>query len=230
MKRTLTALLLCSAVFAFAGANFKLSFAEKKFAPQARSKTIVSKIAIADDNFIPIPGNKFAFVLSDKNAAAKVAPVYSAAVNFPFAAGSAEVTFKVIKREEKSQIRMIHVFAPAQKNDPQALLIYYMYIDNKGNGRTGIQVGNKQFLIQIPAKDFKPDAFNTIKLVWNADSLSAFLNGKSVEERALPPAFAKAAAAPRGWSTIAITPVYKGTGDNWNNRMAIASIDIKDAK
>ena len=72
-----------------------------------------------------------------------------------------------------------------------------------------------------------PDAFNTAKMVWNDKKLSVVMNGKVVGEVPMTADFAELAAKKRGWSSIFIVPVFGGVNENWSNRAAIASIDIK---
>lgn len=226
MKLTAIAFALCVAGVCVAAPHFKLSFPEKKFAPDATSKSMISKAIITDENFIAGPDGKFAFVLTDKNAEAKKVPTYSAVANFPFASGSAEVTFKVLKRKSGNQVRILHVFSPA-KDDAKAILIYYMYIDSAGNAKLGIQVGKKQIAVTVPAKNMTADAFNTVKMTWNDKVFTASLNGKKVGEVPMTPDFAKFTAKKRGWSTLFITPVFNAGNEDWSNRAAVSYIDIK---
>ena len=209
-----------------AGPSFKLTFPQKTFAPEARSKAMVSKAVISDENFIAGPDGKFAFVLTEKNAENKKVPTYSAGSNFPFSAGSAEITFKLIKRKPKTQVRMLHVFSPA-KDDPKAILIYYMYLDVNGNAQIGIQVGKKQVCVAVPEKMMTPDAFNTAKMTWNDKLLSVSMNGKTVGEAAMAAEFTEIVSKKRGWSSIFIVPIFSGSNEDWSNRVAISSIDIK---
>ena len=226
MKLTTLAIVFGIVGSCIAGPSFKLSFPEKKFAPEAKSKAMITKAIISDENFIAGPDGKFAFVLTEKNAENKKVPAYSAAGNFPFTAGSAEVTFKILKRKPGSQLRILHVFSPA-KDDAKSVLIYYMYIDVNGKANFGIQVGKKQVQVVVPAKMMTPDAFNTAKMVWNDKKLSVVMNGKVAGEVPMTADFAEVAAKKRGWSSIFIVPVFGGVNENWSNRAAIASIDIK---
>lgn len=226
MKLSLIVSALCIAGSCIATPHFKLTFPEKKFVPDAKSKTMISKAIITDENFIAGPDGKFAFVITDKNAEAKKVPTYSAVANFPFAAGSAEVTFKVLKRKPGNQVRILHVFSPAQ-SDAAALLIYYMYIDPAGNAQLGIQVGKKQIAVTVPAKNMTADAFNTAHMTWNDKVFTASMNGQKVGEVPMTPDFAEFVAKKRGWSTLFITPVFNSSNEDWSNRAAVSFIDIK---
>ena len=226
MKLTTLAIALCIAGTCIAGPSFKLDFPEKKFAPEAKSKAMITKAVITDENFVAGPDGKFAFVLTDKNAENKKVPAYSAAGNFPFAAGSAELTFKVLKRKPKTLVRMLHVFSPS-KDEPKDVLIYYMYIDVAGNANIGIQVGKKQVAVVVPGNIMKADAFNTAKMTWNDKILTVTMNGEKVGEKVMDANFTAIVAKKRGWSSMFIAPVFGGVNEDWSNRVAIASIDIK---
>ena len=68
MKLTTLAIALGIAGSCIAGPSFKLSFPEKKFAPEAKSKAMITKAIISDENFIAGPDGKFAFVLTEKSS------------------------------------------------------------------------------------------------------------------------------------------------------------------
>ena len=227
MKKSMFCALFALGAVCFGDTVFQLDFPAKELKAQGKSMPLVDKIQIGPENFVDAGDGKFAFRLSDANAQKKVFPSYFAGNGFPYAAGSVEFSFKVLKQQTGSPVRFLHVFSPSK--DQQGLLIFYFYQNSEKAFVTGIQVGKEQYRIVIPARLIKADAFNKVRVEWNAGTLTAYLDGKKYGDCALPAGFAEFAAKPRGWSTFNVLPVYPANGDKWENRAAVTDIKIESA-
>lgn len=227
MKKTMICALFALGAVCFGDTVFQLDFPAKELKAQGKSMPLVDKIQIGPENFTDAGDGKFAFQLSDANVQKKQFPSFFAGKGFPYAAGSVEFSFKVLKQLPGSPMRFLHVFSPSK--DQQGLLIFYFYQNSEKAFVAGIQVGNKQHRVIIPARLIKADAFNRIKVAWNAQTLTVYLDGKKYDDCALSAEFAGFAAKPRDWSTFNILPVYPANGDKWENRAAVTDIRIESA-
>ena len=210
----------------FGDVTFELRFPKKELKPQGKSTVAFKKFSCGPENFVPGPKDGFAFLLSDKNEQAKQHPSYNAVANVPFAKGSFEVCFKVLKRKPGTGVRLMHVYSPAKKTGD--LLIYYCFVNAGGDMMFMIQVKKEQFKLRIPKREFDAGKFNTFKLTWNAEKMACYLNGTLIEDRPLPPEFAAVAAQERTWSNLEVLPVFPHLRDAWENRIAVASLIFRD--
>lgn len=210
----------------FGDVTFELQFPEKDFKAKTKNSRMFKPVSFGPENFLPGPENSFAFRLSDKNIAENVFPTFSGNTSVSLPHGSFEVTCKVLKRLPDTSARIMHLYSPAQ--EPNNLLIYYCFIDRKGNLVFMIQVNDRKFKLAIPAEKFKESEFNTFKLTWNSRRMSCFLNGKRIQDCALPEDFSEIAARKRIWSSLQILPVFPKLGDSGKNRIAVSSMFFKD--
>ena len=227
MKSALICAAFAAAVSLCSGETvFKLDFPNREFKPQSRKMKQSNKPDIGPENFIETPDGKFAFMLSDANARKKQTPNFSAAAGFPYRAGCVELTFKVIKQQLRSKVRLLHVFSPAKNGG--STLIYYFFINENNGFSSMIQCRNKQCKISIPSHFIKKDIFNTVKVAWNSKNMTIFLNGKKYEDAALPEGYAEEAVKPRSWSTFGLLQTVVPDGDKWENRAAISSVTVEE--
>ena len=225
-KLSIAMLAVVAGAMCFGDVTFELRFPKKEFKPRAKSTVAFKKFSCGPENFVPGPDGGFAFQLSDKNEQAKEYPGYNAVSNVPFAKGSFEICFKVLKRKPGTGVRLMHVYSPAKKTGD--LLIYYCFVDPAGDMIFMIQVKKEQFKLRISKQEFKAEEFNTFKLTWNAKKMACYLNGELIEDRPLPPEFAGVAAQERNWSNLDILRVYPQLRDSWKNRVAVASLIFRD--
>ncbi len=225
MKSALICALFAAGIsFCYGETVLKLEFPNKEFKPETEKMKRTGKIDIGAENMVEGPDGKFAFVLSSANVEKKQTPKFSARY-FPYRAGSVELTFKVIKQLPKSKVRLAHVFSPA-KNDG-SLLIYYFFVNENNGFSSMIQCRKKQYKVNIPSHLIKKNIFNTVKVAWDRNKMTVFLNGNKYEDAVLPEEYAEEAAKPRSWSTFSLLPVIVADGDNWENCAAISAVKVE---
>lgn len=213
---------------------FELNFDAKNLKPAvaAGNKLPLSSLTVNPETNFPAGKKGCGLVLSDDNAAKKESLTYSSTKNFNFPAGTVSFWFNPKSIKPGSSARIMHIYSPG-KRAAGNVLIYYFFIDNKGNYNSQIMVtdkdkGTARAVVKIPAASIYED-FQKIDVTWDAKTLTVYHNGEKIESTELPEFFTEEAAGPRDWTALSILPVIASDGDNPANRIILDELKIYNA-
>lgn len=211
--------------------SFRLDFSREITAEKAlgHARNIQEKFQVADENFIDGPKGMKAFVLTPANGSAKVYPRYVYTKNFNIAGETISFYFKVLKQIPGKNVRFFHLFVPEKAQGK--VMILYSYLDAKGNYHSDFQFNGNDGKINyirmfVPADKIKAGEFTRIDIANNKEKAQLYVNGTLADEKTLPPAFADAAARPRGWSEFMLLPAFPQGGDDFGTQAAVARLRV----
>lgn len=210
---------------------FELNFDAKNLKPAvaAGNKLPVSPLTVNPEANFPAGKKGCGLMLSDDNAGKKETLTYAATKNFNFPAGTVSFWFNPKSIKPGSSARILHIYSPG-KRAAGNVLIYYFFLDNKGNYNSQIMVtdkdkGTARAVVKIPAASIYED-FQKIDVTWDAKTLTLYHNGEKIESVEMPEFFAAEAAGPRDWTALSVLPVIAADGDNPANRIILDELKI----
>ncbi len=224
---------LCTLALPGAEVTFDLGFDGQSLtaARAAGNPKPVKEIQLEKGNFLPGTDGKSAFILTDKNIAAKEFPGYSIGKNIDLGKGTISFSFKVLKKIPGKKLRFFHLYAPGKVNG--AVIIFYSFLDEKGDYCSGIMVNDgktRSFpILKIPASEITSEGFNRIDFTFDAKELALYLNGRLMDKAPAPEQFAEESAKPRAWASFMMMPVIPSDNDDPDSRAALDNFRIYNA-